>query len=83
MRSTRSTRAPNVPGQRPVQAGSSQPAASPHLATGDKVMHKVFGEGIVTECKPSGGDFEITVAFKDGAGVKRLLLGLAPIEKLD
>ena len=83
MRSTRSTRAPNVPGQRPVQAGSSQPAASPHLATGDKVMHKVFGEGIVTESKPSGGDFEITVAFKDGAGVKRLLLGLAPIEKLD
>ena len=83
MRSTRSVRAPNVPGQRPVQAGSSQPAASPHLATGDKVMHKVFGEGIVTECKPSGGDFEITVAFKDGAGVKRLLLGLAPIEKLD
>ena len=83
MRSTRSVRTPNVPGQRPVQAGSSQPAASPHLATGDKVMHKVFGEGIVTECKPSGGDFEITVAFKDGAGVKRLLLGLAPIEKLD
>ena len=83
MRSTRSVRAPNVPGQRPVQAGSNQPAASPHLATGDKVMHKVFGEGIVTESKPSGNDFEITVAFKDGAGVKRLLLGLAPIEKLD
>ena len=83
MRSTRSVRTPNVPGQRPVQAGSSQPAASPHLATGDKVMHKVFGEGIVTECKPSGGDFEVTVAFKDGAGVKRLLLGMAPIEKLD
>ena len=50
---------------------------------GDKVMHKVFGEGIVMECKPSGNDFEVTVAFRDGAGVKRLLLGLAPIEKLD
>ena len=84
MRSTRSVRAPNVPGQRPVRGGGdSQAAASPHLATGDKVMHKVFGEGIVTECKPSGGDFEVTVAFKDGAGVKRLLLGLAPIEKMD
>ena len=46
-------------------------------------MHKVFGEGIVMECKPSGNDFEVTVAFRDGAGVKRLLLGLAPIEKLD
>ena len=80
-------RAPNVPGQRPVRgvesrAGSRpQPAASPHLATGDKVTHKVFGEGIVMECKPSGNDFEVTVAFRDGAGVKRLLLGMAPIEK--
>ena len=78
----RSGRAPNVPGQRPVRGGGSQTAASPHLATGDKVMHKVFGEGIVTECKPSGNDFEVTVAFRDGAGVKRLLLGMAPIEKV-
>ena len=75
----RSGRAPNVPGQRPVRqgaasaGGSGQMAASPHLATGDKVMHKVFGEGIVTESKPTGNDFEVTVAFKDGAGVKRLL----------
>jgi len=83
MRPIRSNRAPNVPGQRPVRSGGSQPAASPHLTTGDKVTHKVFGEGIVMECKPSGGDFEVTVAFKDGAGVKRLLLGLAPIEKLE
>ena len=83
MRSIRTPRSPNVPGQRPVRGGDNQAAASPHLATGDKVMHKVFGEGIVTECKPSGGDFEVTVAFKDGAGVKRLLLGVAPIEKVD
>ncbi len=83
MRSIRTPRAPNVPGQRPVRGGGDQAAASPHLATGDKVTHKVFGEGIVTECKPSGGDFEVTVAFKDGAGVKRLLLGLAPIEKVE
>ena len=53
------------------------------LRTGDKVRHKTFGEGIVTECKPSGGDYEVTVAFKDGAGVKRLLLGIAPLEKAD
>ena len=83
MRSIRTPRAPNVPGQRPVRGGGDQAAASLHLATGDKVLHKVFGEGIVTECKPSGGDFEVTVAFKDGAGVKRLLLGMAPLEKLD
>ena len=81
MRARAGGRAPNVPGQRPVRG---QPAAaSAHLATGDKVTHKVFGEGIVTECKPSGGDFEVTVAFKDGAGVKRLLLGMAPLEKVE
>ena len=83
MRSGTSVHVPNVPGQRPVRGGGDQAAASPHLAMGDKVMHKVFGEGIVMECKPSGNDFEVTVAFRDGAGVKRLLLGLAPIEKLD
>ena len=83
MRSGTSVHVPNVPGQRPVRGSDSQPAASPHLATGDKVTHKVFGEGIVMECKPSGGDFEVTVAFKDGAGVKRLLLGMAPLEKVD
>ena len=83
MRSGTSVHVPNVPGQRPVRGGGGQPAASPHLATGDKVTHKVFGEGIVMECKPSGGDFEVTVAFKDGAGVKRLLLGMAPLEKID
>ncbi len=83
-RSIRSARAPNVPGQRPTRGAGSQAASpSPHLATGDKVMHKVFGEGIVMECKPSGNDFEVTVAFRDGTGVKRLLLGLAPIEKLE
>lgn len=64
-----------------VRRGSSAPKI-PHLATGDKVQHGIFGEGIVMECKPSGSDYEVTVAFKDGAGVKRLLLGMAPLEKM-
>ena len=80
--SRRFGRAPSVPGQRPIRGSNTAPS-SPHLATGDKVMHKIFGEGIVTECKPTGNDFEVTVAFRDGAGIKRLLLGMAPLEKLD
>ncbi len=52
------------------------------LNTGDRVRHKTFGEGIVTGAKPSGGDTEVTVAFKDGHGVKRLLLSFAPLEKV-
>ncbi len=65
-----------------VAARRAQPSSAP-LTTGDKVRHKAFGEGIVTECKPSaGGDYEVTVAFTDGAGIKRLLLGFAPLEKI-
>ena len=55
----------------------------PGLATGDKVKHATFGDGIVMSCKLSGVDFEVTVAFKEGHGVKRLLLGLAPLEKVE
>ena len=55
----------------------------PTYSTGDKVVHKAFGEGIVMSCEPSGTDFEVTVAFKDGGGVKRLLLGMAKLEKVE
>ena len=48
--------------------------------TGDKVRHAIFGDGIVVSTKPSGEDFEVTVAFQDGQGVKRLLLSFAPLE---
>jgi len=33
--------------------------------------------------KFSGTDTEVTVAFSDGQGVKRLLLSFAPLEKLE
>ena len=84
---TRSGRdAARAPGRaaarRVADTGRAQPSAS-LLSTGDKVRHKAFGEGIVTECKPSGSDYEVTVAFTDGAGVKRLLLGFAPLEKIE
>lgn len=80
---TRANPQPTTPVRRrkPAAAGAaSKPMA--HLTAGDKVRHATFGDGIVTECKPSGGDFQVTVAFKDGAGIKRLLLGFAPLEKI-
>ena len=66
------------------RAASAQPQG-PRLAlnTGDRVRHKTFGEGIVTDAKPARGDTEVTVAFKDGHGVKRLLLSFAPLEKVE
>ena len=62
-----------------VKAGARAPL---QLSTGDKVRHAKFGEGIVMNAKPSGEDVEVTVVFDDGGGVKRLLLGFAPLEKV-
>ena len=64
-------------------ADVAPPSARLALNTGDRVRHKTFGEGIVTEAKAARGDTEVTVAFKDGHGVKRLLLSFAPLEKVE
>ena len=53
------------------------------LRAGDRVDHATFGKGIVVSCAGVGGDQEVTVAFKGGAGVKRLLLSYAPLEKAE
>ena len=55
----------------------------PSLRAGDKVLHNTFGEGMVVTCIPSGDDYEVAVAFTGGAGVKRLLLSYAHLEKVD
>ncbi len=51
------------------------------FAAGDHVRHARFGEGIVVTCTVTPEDQEVTVAFKGGAGVKKLLLSYAPLEK--
>ena len=50
--------------------------------TGDKVNHPDFGSGIVMNCKEIRSDFEITIAFKDGAGIKRLIASVANLKKI-
>jgi len=62
--------------------GREQEPEAPHFQAGDRVIHKVFGDGIVTASKPVGGDEEVTVAFP-GIGLKRLMASLAPMEKAD
>jgi DNA helicase-2/ATP-dependent DNA helicase PcrA len=52
------------------------------LRVGDHVNHNKFGRGIVMNCSPTRDDQEITVAF-EGAGVKKLLASLAPLEKIE
>jgi DNA helicase-2/ATP-dependent DNA helicase PcrA len=70
------------PGHQPTSAGAvRQPAATPRFQTGDKVKHQIFGQGIVVESKPVGGDEQVTVAFA-GVGLKRLMASMAPMEKV-
>ncbi|TET38048.1 MAG: AAA family ATPase [Dehalococcoidia bacterium] len=66
--------------ERPVTAQPPFPKAP--LKAGDHVLHAVFGEGIVVNCLPTRDDQEVTVAFKGEAGLKRLLLSLAPLERI-
>jgi DNA helicase-2/ATP-dependent DNA helicase PcrA len=52
------------------------------FAAGDRVRHEKFGDGIVVSCEPSGGDYQVVVAFQGEAGIKKLLLSFAPLEKI-
>ncbi len=57
---------------------SSPPLSA--LRAGDRVHHALFGRGIVVSCLPIKDDQEVTVAFRE-AGVKKLLLSLASLER--
>ncbi|MGA9349164.1 MAG: UvrD-helicase domain-containing protein [Anaerolineae bacterium] len=60
---------------------ASELAMAGQFETGDRVRHRMFGEGIVIESKATGGDEEVTVAFQE-RGIKRLLASFAKLEKL-
>jgi DNA helicase-2/ATP-dependent DNA helicase PcrA len=70
----------------PVASAYSQPSPRPSstltLKVGDHVRHSKFGPGIVMNCNPTKDDQELTVVF-EGAGVKKLLASLAPLEKIE
>jgi len=51
------------------------------LSVGDRVTHEKFGMGTVTETSGNGDRATATIDF-GSAGVKRLLLRYAPVEKL-
>ena len=46
------------------------------LKPGDQVDHKAFGHGMITSCKPMGGDVLLEVSF-DKIGTKRLMANAA------
>ncbi len=58
-------------------------AAPETFAPGDHVRHPKFGEGIVVSCEPSATDYQVVVAFQGEAGIKKLLLSFAPLERVE
>ena len=65
---------------RPEPTGGTRPVVG--LVPGERVMHKTFGMGTVVETNGAGERAEATIDF-GSAGVKRLLLRYAPVEKLE
>lgn len=67
----------------PVSASQKIPGVSPEgtedLRAGAKVRHKLFGEGVIISVKGSGTQTELTIAFSQ-KGIKKLMLGFAPLE---
>ncbi len=64
----------------PIPIELDQDFSALDLATGDKVLHNGFGQGIVVDVK--GG--VVTVAFDDSkVGVKKLALSVAPLTKVN
>jgi DNA helicase-2/ATP-dependent DNA helicase PcrA len=68
-------------GEEPKPAPKPKPNG-PDLSAGDHVEHPKFGKGVVVSCTPVRDDQEAVVVF-DGAGIKKLLLSLAQLKRVD
>lgn len=58
------------------KAPVAPPASAAKFVTGDQVVHKAFGPGVITKMTPMGGDALLEIAF-DKVGVKRLMMKAA------
>jgi len=61
-------------------SGNGDPA--PDVKAGSRVRHAAFGDGVVVSCQAVDDDAEVVVAFR-GAGVKKLLLSFARLERVE
>jgi len=61
---------------------SSSYSPPPVLEVGDYVRHAKFGMGVVISSTPNRGDQEVVVSFVE-SGEKKLLLSMAPMEKIE
>ncbi|MEG1774252.1 MAG: 3'-5' exonuclease, partial [Oscillospiraceae bacterium] len=69
--------------QQKVGIGAAKAAPAPFsLAVGDRVSHRVFGDGLVVAVSPMGGDHLVEINF-DKVGVKKIMAAYARLTKLE
>lgn len=71
-----------VPMRTQAAGGIARSTETVDWKAGDKVQHGKWGIGTVVSTKGSGQDLELTIAFPNPTGLKKLLAKFAPIEKV-
>jgi len=64
---------------------AKKPAANPsagRFKSGDRINHKIFGDGTILSVSPMGGDLLLEISF-DTKGVKKAMANYAPIKLLE
>ena len=64
-----------------VVDGAKPSGEAQHWAPGERVSHKVFGEGVIEKVSPMGNDSLLQIAF-DKAGVKKIMANFAKLKRL-
>ena len=62
-------------------ASNMQANTSFDIKKGDRVKHKKFGEGLVIDVNPAGGDYQVEISF-DNVGTRTLMASFAKLEKI-
>lgn len=78
---TRGERARPSEGFGAARQQAPQQSVEHPVSTGDRVLHRVFGEGTVLSASPMGGDRLLEVRF-DRVGVKKIMEAYARLTKL-
>lgn len=68
-------------GSNPWGTAPKKPAAKGKYSVGERVMHKVFGEGMIIKVTPMGNDVMLEISF-DTVGTKKVMANFAKIEKI-
>jgi DNA helicase-2/ATP-dependent DNA helicase PcrA len=67
-----------------AQTGVPKEKKTPRLKfnDGDRIRHKIFGEGVVIDVTPMGNDELLEIAF-DKVGTKKIMANFAKVEKIN